>query len=228
MVPTSRALALRDAVRGGVEQAIHLLTPAGDIDLSTINKCFNVRANDIFIGTISGHLLQRLSEEMPCAMLRFTAEKDDIDDEALRSGHIDLFISTARKLGPEIRVQPLFTTRFVGIARANPPLFNTDVTAESLTRWGHINISRRGKSTGPIDAALAASGLNRHVALVVPTAFAGVFALHDSDLLLPMPEHLAHTALRIGVNVRQFSLPVALATVVITQSWQGGLTTGRG
>ena len=62
---------------------------------------------------------------MPRATLRFSPEEDDVDEEALRSGRIDLFISGSRKLGPEIRVQSLFTTTFVGVAREHHPVSYT-------------------------------------------------------------------------------------------------------
>ncbi|AZV94513.1 LysR family transcriptional regulator [Bordetella sp. J329] len=219
LVPTPRALALREQVRLAVEQAGLVFQPATGVDLKTLERRFSVRANDIFVGAHAGRLLDVMAREMPRAMLRFAPEEDDIDDEALRSGRIDLFISAARKLGPEICEQSLFTTSVIGVARAGHPIFDDEITPERLTCWGHIGVSRRGKSTGPIDSALAALGLRRHVALVVPTPYSAVFALRDSDLLLPLPGHLAHGALAAGLKIRLFDLPISLATVPITQAW---------
>lgn len=220
LVPTPRALAIREQVRLAVEHATQALAPASEADLKTLERRFNVRANDVFVGIYAGRLLEAMSREMPRAMLRFSPEEDDVDVEALRSGRIDLLISASRKLGPEIRVQPLFTTTFVGVARENHPLFDEDITPERLTRWGHIAISRRGKSEGPIDSALEAQGLQRHVALIVPTPSAALFTLQDSDLLLSMPAHLARTALAAGLGIRIFDLPMPLDTVLLTQAWQ--------
>lgn len=219
MVPTPRALELRGVVREAVERASQLLAPCAEIDLGTLDKQFNVRANDIFVGLHSSRLLDEMARGMPRAMLRFMPEEDDIDDDALRSGRIDLFISASRRLGPEIRVQPLFTTTFVGLARRDHPIFDDDITPERFARWPHIGVSRRGKSAGPIDDALAARGLVRHVLLVVPTPYAAIFALQASDLILPLPEHLARNAVRAGLGVRAFELPVPLETVLITQAW---------
>ncbi|HEX7815000.1 LysR family transcriptional regulator [Dyella sp.] len=219
LVPTPRALAMRDQVRLAVQQATQVLTPAVDVDLKSLERRFNVRANDVFVGLHSGRLLEAMAASMPRAVLRFSPEQDDIDDEALRSGRIDLFISASRKLGPEIRVQPLFTSTFVGIAREDHPIFADDMTPEQLTRWGHISVSRRGKSSGPIDAALESLGLRRHVPLVVSTPYTALFALQDSDLLLPLPEHLARDALAAGLRIRLFDLPVPLETVLLTQAW---------
>ncbi len=175
---------MREQVRVAVEHATQALAPATESNLTTLERRFSVRANDEFVGIHAGRLLEAMARDMPRAMLRFSPEEDDVDVEALRSGRIDLFISASRKLGPEIRVQPLFTTTFVGVARENHPIFEDDITPERLTRWGHIGISRRGKSAGPLDVALEAQGLHRHVSLIVPTPPAALFTLQDSDLLL--------------------------------------------
>ncbi|MBQ0218781.1 LysR family transcriptional regulator [Alcaligenes faecalis] len=219
LVPTPRAIALRDQVRAAVEQATQVLSHGQEVDLKTLQRRFNVRANDAFVGIHSGRLLEAMSIHMPQATLRFSPEEDDVDDEALRSGRVDLFISASRKLGPEIRVQPLFTTTVVGLACEDHPIFDDDITPERLTQWRHIGVSRRGKSSGPIDEALAAQGLRRHVALVVSTPYTALFALQDSDLILPLPEHLARGALAAGLRVRMFDFPVSLETVLLTQAW---------
>lgn len=219
LVPTPKALAMREQVRLAVEQASQVFASDAEIDLKSLNRRFNVRATDEFVSIHLGHLLDAMAREMPRAMLRFSPEEDDVDDEALRSGRIDLFISASRKLGPEIRVQSLFTTTFVGVARANHPIFDDEITPERLTRWEHINVSRRGKAVGPVDAALEMQGLRRHVALVLPNPYTALFALQDSDLLLPLPQHLANTALSAGLHIRVFDLPTPLETVLLTQAW---------
>ncbi|WP_417355029.1 LysR family transcriptional regulator [Gallaecimonas pentaromativorans] len=219
LVPTPRALALREQVRLAVKQASQVFASDAEIDLKSLDRRFNVRATDEFVSIHLGHLLDAMAREMPRAMLRFSPEEDDVDEEALRSGRIDLFISASRKLGPEIRVQSLFTTTFVGVARAHHPIFDEEITPERLTRWEHINVSRRGKAVGPVDAALEARGLRRHVALVLPNPYTALFALQDSDLLLPLPRHLASTALSAGLHIRVFDLPTPLETVLLTQAW---------
>lgn len=219
LMPTPKALALREQVRAALEQATQVFEAGAAIDLKSLDRRFNVRATDEFVSVHLGQLLDAMAAEMPRATLRFSPEEDDVDDEALRSGRIDLFISGSRKLGPEIRVQSLFTTTFVGVAREHHPIFDDEITPERLTRWEHINVSRRGKSVAPIDTALEAHGLRRHVALVVSSPYTALFALQDSDLLLPLPRHLASGALAAGLRIRLFDLPMPLETALLTQAW---------
>lgn len=219
LMPTPKALALREQVRAALEQATQVFEAGATIDLKSLERRFNVRATDEFVSVHLGQLLDAMATEMPRATLRFSPEEDDVDDEALRSGRIDLFISGSRKLGPEIRVQSLFTTTFVGVAREHHPIFDDEITPERLTRWEHINVSRRGKSVAPIDTALESHGLRRHVALVVSSPYTALFALQDSDLLLPLPRHLASGALAAGLRIRLFDLPMPLETALLTQAW---------
>lgn len=219
LMPTPKALALREQVRAALEQATQVFEAGAAIDLKSLDRRFNVRATDEFVSVHLGQLLDAMATEMPRATLRFSPEEDDVDEEALRSGRIDLFISGSRKLGPEIRVQSLFTTTFVGVAREHHPIFDDEITPERLTRWEHINVSRRGKSVAPIDTALEAHGLRRHVALIVSSPYTALFALQDSDLLLPLPRHLASGALAAGLRIRLFDLPMPLETALLTQAW---------
>ena len=65
--------------------------------------------------------------------LCFVPEEDDLDDDALRSDRVDLFISASRPLGHEIRVQPLFSIRVVGVARETIPV-QDEITPRRLAR----------------------------------------------------------------------------------------------
>ncbi|KWO47093.1 hypothetical protein WM28_17960 [Burkholderia ubonensis] len=99
-----------------------------------LDRQFSVRATDVFVGVYSSQLLEVMARGMPRAIVRFMPEADDVDDDAQRSGRIDLFISASRRLGQEIRVRPLFTTKFVGLARSGHSIFDDDITPE---RFAH-------------------------------------------------------------------------------------------
>ncbi|CAI1837910.1 Nodulation protein D 2 [Serratia marcescens] len=219
LVPTPRAIEIRDQLKDALQQATAVLAKSGDIDLRRLEARFNVRANDIFIGIYAGKLLDIMQTQMPYATLCFTPEENDVDNEALRTGRIDHFISASRPFGKEMHVQPLFSTHMVGVVGANHPILAEDITPASLVRWGHIGVSRRGKNHGPLDEALARHGLARKVALVVPTPSSALLALNATDFILSLPEQLAHAARQAGLDIATFKLPVALADILITQTW---------
>lgn len=218
MMPTPRALALREQVHGSVEHARQLLQPEREVDLSTLTRQFNLHANDVFISAFGQALLARVRREAPQVLLRFSPESDS-EDSVLRDGKVDLYISALRPMGADVHVQTLFTTKFVGLAREDHPIFAAEITPERFADYDQISVSRRGRAAGPIDTALQALGLSRRVSLVVPAFHSAVFMLPASDLIVPLPEHVAWAVQRMGIRARSFPLPLPLETVVIVQGW---------
>jgi DNA-binding transcriptional LysR family regulator len=217
-VPTPKALELREQVRDVVEQAAHLFHSARVVDLGSLRRRFSIRANDFFIGIYGGKLFDTMERQAPHCELRFAPEGDG-DDEALREGRIDLSVSNNRPLMPEVKVQNLFSTQFVGLVREDHPLLDQEITAERFAGYSHISMSRRGIARGPIDAALNALGLERRVAVIAPSFHAAMFALPDSDLILPVPRETLLSVRRLGLKLRSFTLPIPLPTIVLNQAW---------
>ena len=134
--------------RSGCAQAPPPAGAGEQVDLELLDARFNVRANDIFIGIHAGRLLDAMQQAMPRATLCFVPEEDDLDDDALRSGRVDLFISASRPLGHEIRVQPLFSIRVVGVAREDHPCSGRDHAAPPGAGYRRLAPGKtRGRST---------------------------------------------------------------------------------
>ena len=219
LVPTPRALELREQVRGVVELAHGVFTQSQDNDLRLLDRTFSIRANDVFFGVYGGALRQQMALEMPNAALRVVPE-GFTDDEALNEGRIDLAISATHHFSADIKVQQLFSCPFVGLAREGHPIFEQAMTPQRFAGFDHISVSRRGRARGPIDAVLAELNLERRVLFTTPTFYSAIFALADSDLILPlMPQLLLRTLEPLGLKLKAFELPIALQPVEICQAW---------
>ncbi|WP_144110242.1 LysR family transcriptional regulator [Paraburkholderia sp. BCC1886] len=218
MVPTPHAIALREQVRHSVESARRLLEPEPEIDLPSLTRSFVLYANDVFISAFGQSLMERVCAEAPHVLLRFSPERES-ETRILEDGNIDLYISAMRPMGAEIHVQSLFTTKFVGMARQDHPIFEQDITPERFVAYDQISVSRRGRANGPVDEALQRLGLARRVSLVAPTFHSGIFMLFGADLVLTVPEHVAWAVRDMGLRARSFELPVPLETVVVVQAW---------
>ncbi|MDH1402403.1 LysR family transcriptional regulator [Pseudomonas sp. GD03817] len=212
LVPTPRALALREQVHGLVEQAGQVFRSRDDVDLVNLDRAFNIRTNDLFIALYGAQLL-------PHTVLRFVPEGSGDDDAVLRNGQIDLIISSAIELGPEIKVQSLFNTYFVGLAREGHPVFDDEITPERFAAYPHISVSRRGRANGPIDVALANYKVERRVALITTSFHSAMFSLPDSDLILPIPANILNSVNRLKLPLRSFEIPVPLEKVNVMQAW---------
>lgn len=219
LVPTPRALALREQVRGLVEQAGQVFRSGQEVELASLDRAFNIRTNDLFIALYGAQLLRMMHEQAPRTVLRFVPESGDDDDQVLRDGRTDLLISSTIDLGPEIKVQSLFNTLYIGLARRDHPIFDQPITPERFASFAQISVSRRGRANGPIDAELANYKVQRRVALITPSFHSAMFSLPDSDLLLPMPANILSSVNKLGLPLRSFEIPLALERVTVMQAW---------
>ncbi len=216
LVPTPRALALRERVGRLVQDGKAVLGPAETLDLKHLVRIFTLRTSDGFVETFGPALLARIGREAPGVRLRFT-QKPDRDNAPLRDGETDLETGVvAETTGPELRTQALFRDRFVGVVRQRHALSRRRITPARYAAGRHVDVSRHAIEKGPVDRALEALGLKREIAVVVG-GFANALALaRASDLIATVPER--HTGnLRAGMH--SFPLPAAMPPITVSMLW---------
>jgi DNA-binding transcriptional LysR family regulator len=82
--------------------------------------------------------------------------------------------------------------------------------------FGHVVVSRRNKTYGPVDDALAEVGLKRKIAAIVPGFSAALAIAQHSDLVALIPASFLIAELdRLYV----FELPVKTREITISQMW---------
>ena len=219
MVPTPHAQALRDRVRDLVQDARSVLQPAGARwDLRTLERTFTVRANDGFIEAFGHQLVARAAHEAPGVRLRF-APKPNKDVRPLREGLIDLDVGVLGESGPEVRVQMLYRDHFVAAVRHDHWLLaEREISPERYAACGHVVTSRRGQPMGPVDDALAALGLARNVAVVVPGFRDALSIAASTDLVALVPASYFER-MDVHGTLRSFALPVPAAQITVSQMW---------
>lgn len=216
LVPTPRALELRQQVSQLVQDASAVLRPATSPDLRTLERSFTLRTRDGFVENFGPALLARVQAAAPGIRLCFL-QKLDKDSTGLRDGSIDLETGVVEQsMGPELRAQALFRDRFIGAVRAGHELADGDITAARYAAGRHISVSQRGMGKGPMDDILGQMGLQRDIATVV-SGFSTALALaRASDLIASVPQR--HTAnLRGGMH--SFELPLATAEFTVSLLW---------
>jgi DNA-binding transcriptional LysR family regulator len=216
LVPTPRALELRERVGQLVQDAQAVLHPANKLDLARLVRTFTLRTSEGFVETFGPSLIARVSEEAPGVRLCFLP-KPDKDSTPLREGSIDLETGVVGKTtGPEVRARGLFRDRFIGAVRPGHPLSEGEVTPARYAAGRHILVSRRGPDGGPIDEALEQWGLAREIATIVGGFSTALALARSSDLIATVPER--HTqALRAGMH--SFSLPVPVPEITVSLLW---------
>jgi DNA-binding transcriptional LysR family regulator len=216
LVPTPRALELRDRVGRLVQDGQAALAPVETLDLKGLVRSFTLRVSEGFAENFGPRLLARVNKEAPGVRLRFM-QKTDRDSAPLREGIVDLETGViGNTTGPEVRAQALFRDRFVGVVRKGHALGRGKVTPGRYAAGRHILVSRRGLETGPIDEALKDKGFTRDIAAIVGGFATALSLARDTDLIASVPER--HTGkLRNGMH--SFPLPVAIPEITVSLLW---------
>ena len=216
LVPTPRALELRERVSQLVQDGEAVLRPVGKLDLKQLVRTFTLRTTDGFAENFGADLIARAGKEAPGVRLRFVL-KPDKDSTPLREGTVDLETGVVGKtMGPEVRAQALFRDRFIGVVRQGHPLGKGRITPARYAAGRHISVSRRGPGQGPIDAALASLGLEREIVVIVGGFSTALALARGSDLIASVPER--HTGnLRTGLH--SFHLPVSTPEITVSLLW---------
>jgi DNA-binding transcriptional LysR family regulator len=216
LVPTPRALELRERVSQLVQDAEAVLRPAEKLNLKQLVRTFTLRASEGFVESFGPDLIARVGRQAPGVRLHFV-QKPNKDSASLRDGTIDLETGVVGKTtAPEVRAQALFRDRFIGVVRMGHSLSQGELTPSRYATGRHISVSRRGLDKGPIDEALMPFGLEREIVTIVGGFSTALALARESDLIATVPER--HTgSLRAGMH--SFPLPVPTPEVTVSLLW---------
>jgi DNA-binding transcriptional LysR family regulator len=216
LVPTPRALALREQVSHLVQDAEVVLRPAETLDLKRLIRSFTLRTSEGFVENFGPDLIARVGAKAPGVQLRFV-QKPNKDSAPLRDGSVDLETGVVGKTtGPEVRTQALFRDRFIGVVRKGHTLSHGKITAARYAAGKHILVSRRGLDKGPIDDALQPLRLEREIVTIVGGFSTALALARSSDLIASVPER--HTG-KLRENMHSFPLPFAMPEITISLLW---------
>lgn len=216
LVPTPRAIELREQVRQLVQDGESVLRPAEKLNPKKLVRTFALRTSDGFVENFGPDLIARVGDEAPGVRLRFV-QKSNKDSTPLRDGIVDLETGVIETTtAPELRVQALFRDHYVGVVRAGHPLSKGEITASRYAAGRHIVVSRDGLEKGPIDEALLTLGLERNAVTIVGGFSTALGLAQASDLIATVPER--HTGnLRAGMH--SFLLPVSVPVFTVSMLW---------
>ena len=216
LVPTPRAIELRERVGQLVQDGKAVLRPVEKLDLRQLIRTFTLRTSDGFVENFGPDLIARVGQEAPGVRLRFV-QKLDKDSAPLRDGTVDLETGVVGKTtGPEVRVRALFRDRFIGVVRLGHALTKGKITASRYAAGRHVLVSRRGLEEGPIDEALKRLGLQREIVTIVGGFSTALALARAGDLIASVPER--HTGnLRAGMH--GFPLPVSTPQITVSLLW---------
>lgn len=216
LVPTRRALELRERVGQLVLDAEAALRPIAKLDLGQLDRTFTLRTSEGFAENFGPELIAHIRKEAPGVRLRFM-QKINRESTLLRDGEVDLETGVVGDMtSPEIRAQSLFRDRFVGVVRSGHALSRGRITASRYAAGKHISVSRRGLEQGQIDDALKAMALKRDIVATVGGFATALSLARDSDMIASVPER--HTG-KLRAGMHSFALPLAIDEITVSLLW---------
>ncbi|WP_411388746.1 LysR family transcriptional regulator [Pseudomonas sp. MPB23] len=215
LVPTPRALELREQVSRLVQDAQVVLRPAKALDMGQVVRTFTLRTSEEFAEHVGPALLARIAEDAPGVRLRFV-NRTDKDNAPLREGSVDLETGVVDPTAsPEVLTQALFRDRLIGVVRSDHPLSQGDISTARFAEGRHVYVSRRGQDRGQIDDALEAQGLTRHIGCIVAGFSTAIALARTTDLIAAVPER--YTSDRRDLFC--FTLPLSLPLFTVAMLW---------
>lgn len=222
MQPTGRAETLAPAIRDIIERVQSVVSPAGGFDPATAVRRFRIGAPDAAVSVLVPRLVERLQDEAPgidLSILQLLPQPGALDPmEAWRgafaeveSGRIALAILPYPANATRFHSARLHFEDFVIVMRRNHPLGRSP-SLEAFAASRHVLVSATGDTWGFVDKALADRGLERRIALTVPSFFMAAAAIAASDLVGAVPRSFAMEAMKT------FALDVAEPPIELLSS----------
>jgi DNA-binding transcriptional LysR family regulator len=215
-VLTARATALREPLRELLRATRALLLDRGELDLGSLAREFRIHTTDHVLSILGVAVGREVAREAPNVTLRFLpVQPDDVPE--LR-GDVDLGIGVFPELPPEFRKQKLFEDQFCVIARRGHPVVRGRITLKQYTQLHHLLVAPRGKPGSAADHALTAAGERRRVLRTVPSFFAALHCVAESDCIATISARLARAhADRFELQIAR--PPLELPAYAIDQIW---------
>jgi DNA-binding transcriptional LysR family regulator len=212
MEPTARALELAGPIHGALADISRTLTPPNGFDPASAKATIKIATIDLYHTKLLPSLVSHLRRHAPGVDLQVRASDCSRLHEQLAAGNIDLAIAPFGTKTAALCSEPLWKDRLVTLVGPNNPLeepmtIESYAAAAHLVDAGHVQVSSDGVGTSVVDAILAARGLSRRIALVLPSSAGVPFVVAATDLIATLPSRIV-SGLAMVPSVRILSPPL--------------------
>lgn len=226
MEPTPRAVMLAEPIGDALRRVELAVGGSIRFDPESARREFAVWGTDYVSYLLAPPLLATLAATAPGIVIRFVDGRVGSIPLLLQAGEVDLAIEVMHELTDPLHSQFLLRERYVVIAAARHPEFGADpgtgprstLDVELYCRLPHVLHSLTGSISGNVDAALAAIGRGRNVALSLPHFFTIAEVVAGSAMIATFPERLARRLAPL-LRLRLFDPPIELAPIALAMTW---------
>ena len=215
--PTSLAKELEPKVRRIVRLLSETLEGSEAFDPGSAATNLRIGAFDYELTGILPELVAELRTVSPGINIHAFPLQNLEALDALVQGQIDLAIGYFDfPLGGETTfvAEELCSEHYVLAGRRGHPLFGDELTMDEVAKARHLMISPHGPHRNLVDHAMHLEGYRRSIQTVVPSLFAALSIVENSDLVVTLPRRVARSnAARFEITHRP--LPIKGGTFQI-------------
>lgn len=222
LVPTPRAITMRERVARAASEIGTLLQPERPLDIATLERTFTIRASDATIVTL-GHALDAIvRREAPGVALHF------IGSPLAEVIEVDLDIGVQYGLAPDARIQGLYQDEMVLVVRKDHPLAlaRRRLAPDRVAALDQIAVASQRAKLEELTRPRRRQR-RRPPSRIVPSFLAAAALVRDSDAYTMLPDRLAAVVLD-AFGLCRLSVTGAPAKVAVAQAWSSRLDNDAG
>jgi len=194
MIPTPRALALKDDLRKVVETLERLSSPAQAFDPASTETTIVLVATAYMEHVFLTDVMSAIAACAPGIRVNVRLPDRPQDVSALGRGEVDFLIGWMTAPAPTLRSRLLFKDKIVCIARAeHPGLRDEGLTYEKYLELPHVQYDIPGKTTTErlLQERLARDRRQRNIKYHVQNPLTVAEIVANSDVIATVPEKFA-------------------------------------
>lgn len=213
MQPTAQALLMAEGVADALRILADRLSSATPFEPSSSKRTFVFAATDYTAYSLLPPLIARLEQVAPSLHIKVVhaTNRDSVDE--LREGriHFALGVTHGQMALPEgLAVFDCLSDHYVVVMRQGHTRIGTSLSLSQYLAERHIAVLPWEDTAGVVDSVLTRQGLQRDVAVQLPSVMAAPFIVAQSNYLFTLPSLAAlqlSRAVPLKIHVVPFDTP---------------------
>jgi DNA-binding transcriptional LysR family regulator len=218
MLPTTRALELKDPLHAALKDLETIVHRPFSFDPRLDARTFSIAASDNATIVLGLPLVERLRVTAgPGIHIAFQSARSDAVASQLERGEVDLLIGSQRMEPPAMKARKLIDETYLMVQRKGHPRGGARLDLDGYCSLQHVLVSTSGGSFhGFIDEQLEKLGYRRSVVLSVHQFVLAPMIVEATDFVSTLPERFAQ---RFSDRLDMFELPFAAEGFSLFAAW---------
>ncbi len=220
MEPTSKALSLQAPVAAILDQLRALQSEHIPFDPRISSRTFRFCVVDAGVIKLMPPLVKHLEKNAPHVRIQAMHLDTQHLNSWLESGKVDFAMGSFPSLVKGIRRQPLWTERYVSVARRGHPRLGRRPSLRDFSSEKHVlvSIAGAGHAHRLAEQAIEAIVPEENIICRVPIFTAAAVVARDTNAIATLPQSIA-AAFAEDFDLEILTPPVKLPRIEISQYW---------